>query len=772
MPSPAICPPSSLVFDVWGGSDTQAACLSAQVTKSVMLHSASMLLLVWFVMGLGTGMEERTAAVLAGATQDLSAEELQPAMQPMPAWPLPREGYESNEVRVRFFRPMHGHGICRIKLIDIVVDVDGFWRVGAWPMSGEELFLSLYVDGSLVGTRLLGNELQEPAEEHLVEGPRIHLLWTSPVLEGPSLERPASFQVLLRQESPSTTWGSTGTPSGRTWSQEVRVKLVAEPALCKEHRHEALRLSREDSRWIAQPRGDMTGTPAPPNATIIFPQSNTVHALSSRARLLYEFQAPAGGDECALVLWVNRIPVWYHIQPPLDEDLRLPMEIRQILLFPDFVSEPGWSELCLTLHHGEHLTQLRRGSFDDRNFFYERLGQSCAMALYDEATKLAKVGDIARSSSSQCELAMPLACKAGNKGLQCSGRGECHPLGWCECDDWSFGERCEHDMMMATSVMLHPVGSRAGGDKCPGTLSRAFQMHSNQRWAHEAENLAGLLQEWEMTAWTDSTIIGFENEDADEQGVGAQVLFLMNALAHALYFWKGAAILHPSSTDLNYPWCDQEVKSACFFRSPFFAGVSRDSQQEAVFEVFDRPNKHVLPAFEDMGRLWWQAQLASYIMQTSYVAEKKVRRVELAIGFETPCIGVHLRLGNNCSFEDHRSEWYSSSAASGCKQAFQSYTQAVMDMKAAYGLKTAFVAADSTGAGVQLEQALAGQGVRVVRAHLGSHLHTAANFNSWQPITENVARESGLIGRAPSPKHEISCIFLHHTTHLLHSLCF
>ena len=740
-------------------------------------HSTSTLLpVVWFVMGLGTGMEERTAAVLAGGTQDLSAEELQPAMQPMPAWPLPREDEEGDDrtLKVRFFRPKQGHSICRLKLIDIVVDVDGFWRAGVGPMSGEELFLSLYVDGSLVGTRMIGSELQEPAEEHLVEGPRIHLLWAGPILEGSILERPAGLQVLLRKESLSTTMDSAlsaGKPSGKTWSQEVRVKLVAEPALCMEHRYEALRLSREDSRWIARSGGNMTGTPAPQNATIIFPQSNTVHALSSRARLLYEIQAPAGGDECALVLWVNRIPVWYHLEPTLDQAQRLPMESRQILLFPDFVSESGWSELCLTLHHGEHLTNFMRRSLDDRNFFYQRLGQSCAMAFYDEATKLAKVGDIARSSSSQCELAMPLACKAGSKGLQCSGRGECHPLGWCECDDLRFGERCEHDMMMATSVMLHPAGP--GGDKQPGVSTRAFRLHSNQRWAHEAENLAALLQEWEKTAWTDSTIIGFENEDADEQGVGAQVMFLIHALSHALFFGKGAAILHPSSTDLNYPWCDQEVKSACFFRSPFVAGGSRDGEEEAVFEIFDGPNKHVLPAFEEMGRFWWQAQLASYIMQTSYVAEKKVRRVELAIGFETPCIGVHLRLGNNCSFEDHRSEWYSSSAASGCKQAFQSYTQAVVDMKGAYGLKTAFVAADSTAAGEQLEQALVERGVRVVRVQLGSHLHTAES-SGWHHkyLTDDVARESGLIGRIPSPKHAISCIQFHRTAYLPHFLCF
>jgi hypothetical protein len=283
-------------------------------------HSTSTLLLVWFVMGLGTGMEERTAAVLAGGTQEFSAEVVQPAMQPMPAWPLPREDDEGNDrtLRVRFFRPMPGQSVCRLKLIDIVVDVDGFWRAGAGPMSGEELFLSLYVDGSVVGTRMLGSELQEPAEEHLVEGPRIHLLWAGPILEGPNFERPAGFQVLLRKESLSTTMDSAlsaGKPSGKTWSQEVRVKLVAEPALCMEHRYEALRLSREDSRWIAQPRGNTTGTPVPQNATIIFPQSNTVHALSSRTRLVYELQAPAGGDECALVLWVNRIPVWYHLEP-------------------------------------------------------------------------------------------------------------------------------------------------------------------------------------------------------------------------------------------------------------------------------------------------------------------------------------------------------------------------------------------------------------------------------------------------------------------------
>lgn len=414
------------------------------------LHGTSTLLLVWCVLGLAVRVEERTA-ILADGT-DFVAEEAA-----MPAWPVQSEGDESHHrtVGVRFFRPRQGHGICGLKLIDVIVDVDGFWRAGG-PGSGEELFLSLYVDGRLVGTRVLGDELAEPANEHLVESPRVHLLWVGPALERPNFERPAGLDVLLRQQSESSTFGSgsTGAWSGKTWSHGVRVKLVAERAVCMEHRYEALQLFGFGGGWI--PGWNITGISTLQNATIVYPQSNTVHALSSRSRLLYEFQAPAGDEGCALVLWVNRMPAWYYIQPPSDQAQRL--ENMQILLFPDHVSEPGWSELCLTLHREGHLTQRMQGSLDDRNFFYQRLGQSCAMAFYDEAAKLAKVGDIVRSDSSQCGLARPLACQAGSKGQQCSGRGECHPMGWCECGGSRFGERCEHDLMSATTIMLDPAG--------------------------------------------------------------------------------------------------------------------------------------------------------------------------------------------------------------------------------------------------------------------------------------------------------------------------
>jgi len=100
------------------------------------------------------------------------------------------------------------------------------------------------------------------------------------------------------------------------------------------------------------------------------------------------------------------------------------------------------------------------------------------------------------------------------------------------------------------------------------------------------------------------------------------------------------------------------------------------------------------------GVFFWVSQLSKYLMTPNRSLENLLRRIKLAIGFQHPIIGVHVRHGDSCpKWEDAHSH------LPGAKcESFEKYLLEMEAMRARYKTNRVFICTDDPGVIAQLPQ--------------------------------------------------------------------
>ncbi len=107
---------------------------------------------------------------------------------------------------------------------------------------------------------------------------------------------------------------------------------------------------------------------------------------------------------------------------------------------------------------------------------------------------------------------------------------------------------------------------------------------------------------------------------------------------------------------------------------------------------FEAHPRDVIPGeFAHRGAFWWYAHVTHFLLEENLEFRLKLAAAKAALGFQRPIIGVHVRNGDYCSFENDQGGlclMYRHCICDG----FEPYLERIRKIQAQYNISTVFLA--------------------------------------------------------------------------------